>query len=39
MAAPRMIDHTVGDWYIITGRSPFVFDDCGGEEDGGDKDE
>lgn len=39
MAAPLNMDQTVGGWYIITGRSPLLLEDCGGDEDGGDSDE
>jgi len=41
MAAPRIIDQTVGGWYMTTGdRSPLLFEeDCGGEDEGGESDE
>jgi hypothetical protein len=41
MAAPLNIDHTVGGWYIMTGCcSPLLLDDdCGGLEEGGERDE
>lgn len=39
MAAPRSKDQKVGGLYIITGCSPLLFDDCGGEDEGGDREE
>jgi hypothetical protein len=40
IAAPRSIDHTVGGWYMTTGEpSPLLFDDRGGEVEGGESDE
>jgi len=39
IAAPLSRDQNVGGWYIITGCSPLLFEDCGGEEDGGDNEE
>lgn len=39
IAAPRSNDQNVGGWYIITGCSPLLFEDCGGDDEGGDSDE
>jgi hypothetical protein len=40
IAAPRSIDHIVGGWYMTTGEpSPLLFDDRGGEDEGGESDE
>lgn len=42
IAAPLINDHIVGGWYIITGCSPLPLlfdDDCGGLDEGGERDE